>query len=78
MGTIQLDSQMPARFGLSYMGEDNAEHTPFVIHRAPLAAGALHRDPDRALRRRVSVLACARADSVIPMGEAHHRANTSG
>src|SRR6187551_1314976 len=34
MGTIQLDSQMPARFGLSYMGEDNAEHTPYVIHRA--------------------------------------------
>jgi threonyl-tRNA synthetase len=34
MGTIQLDSQMPARFGLAYMGEDNAEHTPYVIHRA--------------------------------------------
>jgi threonyl-tRNA synthetase len=34
MGTIQLDSQMPARFGLSYMGEDNQEHTPYVIHRA--------------------------------------------
>ena len=26
MGTIQLDSQMPARFGLTYMGADNAEH----------------------------------------------------
>src|ERR1041385_5685679 len=25
---------MPARFGLSYMGEDNQEHTPYVIHRA--------------------------------------------
>src|SRR5437870_4870718 len=34
MGTIQLDSQMPQRFGLSYVGEDNAEHTPYVIHRA--------------------------------------------
>jgi threonyl-tRNA synthetase len=34
MGTIQLDSQMPARFGLTYMGEDNQEHTPYVIHRA--------------------------------------------
>ena len=34
MGTIQLDSQMPARFGLSYMGADNEEHTPYVIHRA--------------------------------------------
>jgi threonyl-tRNA synthetase len=34
MGTIQLDSQMPARFGLTYMGPDNKEHTPYVIHRA--------------------------------------------
>jgi threonyl-tRNA synthetase len=34
MGTIQLDSQMPARFGLTYVGEDNSEHTPYVIHRA--------------------------------------------
>ena len=34
MGTIQLDSQMPARFGLTYMGSDNEEHTPYVVHRA--------------------------------------------
>ncbi len=34
MGTIQLDSQMPARFGLSYVGGDNTEHQPYVIHRA--------------------------------------------
>jgi len=34
MGTIQLDSQMPARFGLTYMGPDNVEHTPYVVHRA--------------------------------------------
>ena len=34
MATIQLDSQMPARFGLTYMGADNEEHTPYVIHRA--------------------------------------------
>ncbi|MEZ5294596.1 MAG: threonine--tRNA ligase, partial [Vicinamibacterales bacterium] len=33
-GTIQLDYQMPARFGLTYVGADNAEHTPVVIHRA--------------------------------------------
>jgi threonyl-tRNA synthetase len=41
MGTIQLDSQMPQRFGLSYMGADNHEHTPYVIHRALL--GSLER-----------------------------------
>jgi threonyl-tRNA synthetase len=32
--TIQLDYQMPERFGLKYIGADNAEHTPVVIHRA--------------------------------------------
>jgi threonyl-tRNA synthetase len=32
--TIQLDYQMPQRFGLKYVGADNAEHTPVVIHRA--------------------------------------------
>jgi len=32
--TIQLDYQLPARFGLTYIGADNAEHMPIVIHRA--------------------------------------------
>jgi threonyl-tRNA synthetase len=41
MGTIQADQQMPRRFGLTYMGADNAEHTPVVIHRALL--GSLER-----------------------------------
>jgi threonyl-tRNA synthetase len=34
LGTIQLDRQMPARFGLTYVGADNVEHSVFVIHRA--------------------------------------------
>jgi threonyl-tRNA synthetase len=34
IGTIQLDSQMPSRFGLKYVGADNAEHDLYVIHRA--------------------------------------------
>jgi threonyl-tRNA synthetase len=34
MGTIQLDSQMPSRFGLTYVGRDNREHPLYVIHRA--------------------------------------------
>jgi len=34
MGTIQLDSQMPSRFGLKYVGADNAEHDLYVVHRA--------------------------------------------
>jgi threonyl-tRNA synthetase len=41
MGTIQLDYQMPLRFGLTYMGADNQEHNPVVIHRALL--GSLER-----------------------------------
>jgi threonyl-tRNA synthetase len=41
MGTIQLDSQMPQRFGLTYVGADNHEHTPYVIHRASF--GSLER-----------------------------------
>ncbi len=41
MGTIQLDSQMPQRFGLAYAGADNREHMPYVIHRALL--GSLER-----------------------------------
>jgi threonyl-tRNA synthetase len=34
IGTVQLDSQLPQRFGLRYQGADNAEHTPVMIHRA--------------------------------------------
>jgi threonyl-tRNA synthetase len=32
--TIQLDYQIPDRFDLKYVGADNAEHRPVVIHRA--------------------------------------------
>jgi threonyl-tRNA synthetase len=34
LGTVQLDLQMPKRFGLTYAGSDNVEHTPAMIHRA--------------------------------------------
>ena len=32
--TIQLDYQLPERFQLKYIGADNTEHRPVVIHRA--------------------------------------------
>jgi threonyl-tRNA synthetase len=32
--TIQLDFQMPEKFDLSYIGEDNRKYRPVVIHRA--------------------------------------------
>ena len=62
MGTIQLDAQMPQRFGLTYMGPDNTEHTPYVIHRALL--GSLERFIGILIEhyaRRVPVLARAGA-----------------
>ena len=34
MGTVQLDALTPERIGCKYMGADNVEHTPYVIHRA--------------------------------------------
>jgi threonyl-tRNA synthetase len=38
ISTIQLDFQMPQRFGLAYTGSDNTEHTPAMIHRALLGS----------------------------------------
>ena len=38
MATIQLDYYMPKQFGNTFMGEDNREHTPAVIHRAVLGS----------------------------------------
>ncbi len=34
LGTVQLDYNAPIRFDLSYVGEDNKEHKPVVLHRA--------------------------------------------
>jgi threonyl-tRNA synthetase len=38
LGTIQLDYAAPERFGLEYVGEDNAPHRPVVIHRAVMGS----------------------------------------
>jgi threonyl-tRNA synthetase len=38
LGTVQLDYAMPERFGLTYTGQDNAEHRPVMIHRALLGS----------------------------------------
>lgn len=37
-GTIQLDYQLPARFGLQYQGPDGQLHTPIVVHRTILGS----------------------------------------
>ena len=41
LGTIQVDTAMPGRFGLRYVGADGAEHEPAMLHRAVL--GSLER-----------------------------------
>ncbi len=75
MGTIQLDSQQPERLNCRYMGADNAEHTPYVIHRALFGS----------LERFIGILTEHYAGAfpfwiapvqvrVIPVGEAHREA----
>lgn len=41
LGTIQVDYNLPERFGLEYTGTDNQKHRPVMIHRAPF--GSLER-----------------------------------
>lgn len=41
MGTVQVDYNLPERFGLEYIGEDGKPHRPIMIHRAPF--GSLER-----------------------------------
>ena len=38
LGTIQVDYNLPERFGLEYVGADNDVHRPVMIHRAPLGS----------------------------------------
>ena len=34
LSTLQVDLQLPDRFGIEYVGADNARHRPYMIHRA--------------------------------------------
>jgi threonyl-tRNA synthetase len=36
MGTVQIDFNLPQRFELTYVGEDNQKHHPVMVHRALL------------------------------------------
>jgi threonyl-tRNA synthetase len=38
LGTMQFDFNMPKRFELAYIGEDNTEHRPVMLHRAMLGS----------------------------------------
>ncbi|MDQ3814324.1 MAG: threonine--tRNA ligase [Armatimonadota bacterium] len=41
LGTVQVDYNLPERFGLEYIGPDGKPHRPVMIHRAPF--GSLER-----------------------------------
>jgi threonyl-tRNA synthetase len=41
LGTVQVDYQLPERFGLEYVAEDGSRQRPVMIHRAPF--GSLER-----------------------------------
>lgn len=41
LGTVQVDYNLPERFDLRYVGPDNKDHRPVMIHRAPF--GSLER-----------------------------------
>jgi threonyl-tRNA synthetase len=75
MGTIQLDYQMPMQFGLTYMGADNREHHPVVIHRALL--GSLERFMGILIEHYAGAFPFWLAPvqiRVIPVGEDHRAA----
>jgi threonyl-tRNA synthetase len=38
LGTVQVDYNLPERFDLSYVGADNQQHRPVMIHRAPFGS----------------------------------------
>ena len=38
LGTVQVDYNLPERFGLEYIGSDNQPHRPVMIHRAPFGS----------------------------------------
>lgn len=38
LGTVQVDYNLPERFDLSYVGSDNKDHRPVMIHRAPFGS----------------------------------------
>lgn len=77
-GTIQLDFQMPARFGLTYAGADNAEHTPIVVHRTLF--GSLERFIGILIEHTAGDLPVWLAPEqvrVLPVGENHRPAAES-
>jgi threonyl-tRNA synthetase len=75
LGTIQLDSQQPKRLGCTYMGADNKEHTPYLIHRALF--GSLERFLGILIERYAGAFPFWLAPvqlRIVPVGEDHRPA----
>jgi threonyl-tRNA synthetase len=75
LGTVQVDFQMPQRFGLVYAGADNVEHTTAMVHRALL--GSLERFIGILLEHTGGNLPFFLAPEqvrVVPVSASHHEA----
>ncbi len=66
-------TRCPSASASVYTGADDAEHRPVMIHRALFGLlRALHRDPHRALRRRVPASGWRRVQAIVlPIADRH-------
>ena len=72
MSTVQLDFQLPHRFGLEYVGADNTRHRPIMIHRALF--GSVERFMAVLIEHYAGALPtwlCPEQVRVIPVADAH-------
>jgi threonyl-tRNA synthetase len=72
MSTVQLDFQLPQRFGLEYVGADNARHRPIMIHRALF--GSVERFMAVLIEHYAGALPtwlCPEQVRIIPVADAH-------
>jgi threonyl-tRNA synthetase len=73
LGTVQVDYNLPERFGLEYIGEDGQAHRPVMIHRAPF--GSLERFFGLLIEHFAGAFPVWMAPVqavVIPIAERHH------
>ncbi|HUC04671.1 MAG TPA: threonine--tRNA ligase [Acidimicrobiales bacterium] len=73
MSTVQLDFQTPLRFGLEYVGRDNARHQPIMIHRALF--GSIERFMAVLIEHYAGALPTWLSPEqvwVLPVSDAHH------
>ncbi len=72
--TVQIDFNMPMRFGLTYRTEDNTEETPGCCTAPSSAPSSVPRHPHRALRGRLPLWLAPVQVAVIPIADRHKEA----